>query len=206
MLFKDRADAGEQLADLLAKDEEIIRSKQKIIVVSILRGGALVGREIAVRLSAPHFFLVVAKIGAPGNQELAMGAVCGDSYFLDKVFTERLHLSERQIQQQMVQAMRKQKQYEVKFIKNKVTAKNKRVILVDDGVATGASVLAAQRYLQNAGTKHIILAAPVAPADFDFRQFDRVFIIHRPVNFSAVSAFYQKFPQVRDEEIVKLQS
>jgi len=205
MIFKDRAEAGEKLAEVLVKDEELLKERKNTLVLSLLRGGAMVGKPIAQKLSLPHFPLVAKKISAPFNEELAIGAVCHKECFLDQGLIKRLGLDKNQLEAQIKEAKEKQKEYEKKFISKKFPPlKNKVIILVDDGIATGASVLAAGKFLRKQKVKKVILAVPVAPTDFSLKEFDQVFILHQSPWFSAVSQFYQEFSQLTDEEVKRI--
>ncbi|MBM4177366.1 phosphoribosyltransferase [Candidatus Gribaldobacteria bacterium] len=203
MIFKDRAEAGKRLAETLAKDKDILKERKNIIVLSLLRGGAIVSYQLAKKLSLPHFPLVVKKIGAPFNEELAIGAVCNNEYFLDNNLMKRLSLDKDEIGNQIKKTKQKQKEYLKKFMGRKKTPslKNKIVILVDDGIATGASAMVALKYLKKQKAKKIILAIPVAPTDFNPSGFDKAFILHKDSWFNAVSQFYQEFSQLSDEEV-----
>lgn len=203
MIFKDRAEAGRKLAEVLAKDKEIEKERKNIVVLSLVRGGAMVGCQIAKKLNLAHFPLVVKKIGAPYNEELAIGALCNEEYFLDQELIKKLDLSKDQVFVQIKKAKEKQKEYLKKFIDKKKfpSLKNKIVILVDDGVATGASVKVALQYLKKQKVKKVILAVPVAPSDFDSSGFDRSFILHHDPFLSAISQFYYEFGQLKEEEV-----
>jgi predicted phosphoribosyltransferase len=203
MIFKDRAEAGKRMAEFLPKDKNILKERKNIIVLSLLRGGAIVGYQIAKKLSLPHFPLVVKKIGAPFNEELAIGAVCNEEYFLDNGLIKRLGLDKIQVETQIKKTKEKQKEYLKKFINKKKfpTLRNKTVILVDDGIATGASANVALQYLKKQKVKKVFLAVPVTPTDFNCSSFDKVFILHQDPFLSAISQFYQEFGQVTDEEV-----
>lgn len=203
MRFKDRAEAGKKLAEVLAKDKDILKERKNAVVLSLLRGGAIVGYQIAPKLSLLHFPLVVKKIGAPFNEELAIGAVCDDEYFLDDELIKRIGLDRNQVDRQINNAKEKQKEYLKKFISKKKlpNLKNKTVILVDDGIATGSTILAALKFLRKQKVKKVVLAVPVAPTDFSSRGFDKAFILHKDLRFNAVSQFYQEFGQLSDEEV-----
>lgn len=206
MIFQDRTSAGKQLAGVIAKDQEIVASKKDLVVLSLVRGGAAVGYEIAKRLNCPHFPLVVKKIGAPGQEELAIGAVCNGEYFLDEVLINRIGISRKEVEDQIRKAKDKQREYLRKFATKKINFQGKVLIIVDDGIATGASVQAAVKYLKKERPRKIILAAPVAPSDFDETSADwrinKVFILHKDQAFHAVGQFYQDFEQVEDDDIM----
>jgi predicted phosphoribosyltransferase len=203
MIFKDRAEAGKRVAEDLLKDKNIVKERESIVVLSLLRGGAIVGHQVAKKLFLPHLPLVVKKIGAPFNEELAIGAVCNDEYFLEHGLIKRLGLDKNQVEAQIKKAKEKQKEYLKKFINKKklVPLKNKVVILVDDGIATGASMLSALKYLKKQKVRKVILAVPVAPTDFSSENFDKAFILHKDLWFSSVSQFYQEFSQLTDKGV-----
>jgi len=207
MIFKDRAQAGEKLAALLKKDYYFKRSItiNKLIVVSLLRGGIVVGNVVAKSFNAKHIPLVVTKIPAPGNFELAIGALCFETICLEGHIIKSLGLTKIEISNQIEIAREKFNSYLKRFnIKKSIffkELKNKVVVLVDDGIATGATVKAACQFLKQYKPHKIILAVPVGPADFDSGGFDKVFILHKDPLLSAVSQFYESFPQIEDEEV-----
>jgi predicted phosphoribosyltransferase len=196
-------EAGKRLVEVLLIDKNILKERKNIIVLSLLRGGAVVGQQIANKLSLPHLPLVVKKIGAPFNEELAIGAICQDEYFIEHGVIKRLGLDKNQVEAQIKKAKEKQKEYLKKFINKKKfpSLRNKVVILVDDGIATGASMLVALKFLRRQKVKKVILAVPVAPTDFSSENFDETFILHKDLWFNAVSQFYQGFGQLTDEEV-----
>lgn len=206
MIFASRADAGKKLASHLLSSPTIRAHRSRLVVASLVRGGVPVGYEIARRLVIPHYPLVVKKIGAPGQEELAVGAVCGDEVFLNTHLIARLGLSSVEIKKQVTVAKQKYKEYMEKFRPSRAYIKNKHVLVVDDGVATGSTVFAACRYLKKRYAQKIYLAVPVAPADFDHKKnpfssekcFDEVFILVSNPHFSSVSQFYRSFPQITD--------
>ncbi len=202
MIFKDRAEAGKRLAEVLIKDKDILKERKNIYVLSLLRGGVIVGCQIAKKLSAPHLPLVVKKIGAPLNEELAIGAICNDECFLEHGLIKRLRLNKNQVNTQIKKAKERQKEYLKKFINKKKppSLRSKVIILVDDGIATGASIHAALKYLRKQKARKVILAVPVAPTDFSSEGFDKTIILHKDPWLSAVSQFYQEFGQLTDEE------
>ena len=201
MIFKDRKEAGEKLAGLLFK-----KRLKNAVVVSLLRGGAVVGEEIANKLKSPHIPLAVAKIPAPLEQELAIGALCFDFTYLESRITNSLNIERSAIRKQVDIAKEKFDSYLKRFDlkKSNYRLKNKAVILTDDGIATGSTVKAALLFIKSLTPKKIILAIPVAPTDFETAGFDDVVILHRDPFFSAVSQFYKNFPQVEDEEVRKM--
>lgn len=204
MIFKDRTEAGKKLSETIARDQKIMEEKDQLVAASLLRGGALVGAEIAQRLAIPHTFLAVAKISAPGQEELGIGAVCHDIVHLDRAFMSRLQIAEGLIQKQIQAAKAKAQQYQKKFIQKQFNYTNKTVIVVDDGAATGASVHAAAEYLRQKRAGPLVLALPVAPSDFLTQGFDAVFILQTSDLFYSVSQFYEEFHQVSDAEVTQM--
>ena len=204
MIFKDRKDAARKLLSLIKKSPEIKRFKP--IIVSLLRGGIVLGALITTELNTQHLPLVVTKIPSPHNPELAIGAICFDVTYLEKRVVQFLGLKKKEISAQIKIAEHKFIQYCQWFsLKENLykSLKNKVVILVDDGVATGASVKAALLFLKSKKPKKIILAVPVASTDFEIKGVKQ-YVLHRDPNFTSVSQFYRNFPQVEDREVKKL--
>ncbi|WP_396611054.1 phosphoribosyltransferase [Haloferax sp. S1W] len=200
-MFADREDAGRRLADLL--DEEEIEAD---LVLGIPRGGLPVAREVADRLRAPLDVVVASKVGAPGNPELALGAVAGDgsAWWNDDLVTY-LNVGDDYLE--------REREREAKVAREKVSmyrggdplpdVEGKRVVVVDDGVATGATARACLRQVVSGGAAHVVLAVPVGPPNTidELRaECDEVSTIDSPEAFGAVGAFYRDFSQVTDEE------
>ncbi len=205
MIFKDRRQAANKLLALLKKDLQLKQTKP--IIISLLRGGVVLGSLIATKLKTQHLPLAVVKIPAPANPELAIGAICFDITYLENKVIAWLNLPKRAVTDQIKVAQHKFLEYCQRFglqenSYRKLT--NKVVVLVDDGIATGASVKAALLFLRSRGVAKIILAAPVGPADTDFFGFDKTYFLHQPASFGAVSQFYKHFPQITDQEVKRL--
>lgn len=207
--FRDRRDA----AALLATKLEEIYGKQflteKPLVLAIPRGGVVTGDEIAVRLGADLDVVVSKKIGAPDNPELAIGAVMHDgSFFPNTDIIEILGVSEDYIKRQISEKMKEIERRLGRFRGGrKYRLEDRTVILVDDGIATGATVFAAINWLKAQKLRKLIVAMPVGPADTiqRLRQVvSDVVILHSPVVFMAVGSFYDDFAQVSDDEVVAI--
>ena len=208
MYFHDRREAGR----LLAKELDSLRGDKNVIVLGIPRGGVVVAYEVAQALGAPLDIYITRKIGAPYNPELAIGAVAGDgTLILDRSLMAHVGASETYVQQE-TEEQRKEIARRLAAYRGKrpgLEVKDKVVVLVDDGVATGSTVLAALRALRQRQPKQLILAIPVAPADTVAtleKEADRVVCLHAPVTFWAVGAFYEVFEQTSDAEVVRLLS
>ena len=177
------------------------------MVLGIPRGGVPVAKVLADKLKAPLGVIVTKKIAAPNQEELAIGAVGPEGEIvLDQNLIQKLGIEEEILAEQIEKAKEKVSKYKAKF-KDKVDLKNKTVILVDDGIATGATVKAAVKHLRNKKVKKLILTVPVAPQDI-IRELkdlvDEIVVLEAPRDFQAVGEFYQNFPQVTDEEVLQL--
>jgi predicted phosphoribosyltransferase len=206
MMFQDRREAGKALAGELAS----LKGTPNLIVLAIPRGGVVVGHEIAQVLNAPLDVYITRKIGAPHNPELAIGAVASDGTLLiDHQLARRLAVSQSYIDQesarQTQEISRRLAEYRGK--RPSPDLAGKVVILVDDGVATGATTLATIKAIKSQQPLQLILAIPVGPRDSieSLRQeVDQLYCLHAPEVFWAVGAFYNVFDQTSDEEVKAL--
>lgn len=203
-LFLNREQAGSLLAQKLSsyKGEETL-------VLAIPRGGVPVARVISDKLGVKLDVVITKKIGAPGQKELAIGAVGSGERVLDTRLIRRLGVEEKYIEEETKAKQREIKEKEARFRKGrkKLEVRGKTVILVDDGIATGATVGVAVKYLKTAGVKKVILAVPVAPKETieRFKKLvDELVVLEVPFDFRAVGQFYQNFPQITDEEVIQL--
>lgn len=206
MIFKDRKEAGEKLANELIKNQEIKNNIDKIIIISLLRGGIIVGNAIAEKLSIKHLPLVVTKISSPHNPELAIGAICFNITHLEKVVINSLNVDKKDIAYQISLAQNKFNSYVNRFNINKKIydqLKNKIIIITDDGVATGSTIKAAFLFIKGYCPKRVYLASPVASNNF-YEEFDNSYIVDKSSSFSSISQSYLDFPQIDDEEVLKI--
>jgi putative phosphoribosyl transferase len=206
MVFRDRREAGRQLAGRLRR----YRDQPRTVVLGLPRGGAVPAAEIAAALRLPLDVIIARKIGAPGNPEFAIGAIAegGDAYLNE----EGLALS---------RASREYVANEIRHQRSEITRRQERfrdgralslpdkptVILVDDGVATGSTVIAAIRALRHQRVARLVLAIPVAPPDTVAMlrdMVDELVVLSTPLLFWAVGAFYEDFQQVSDDEVCQL--
>ena len=200
-MFKDRQEAGELLAQKLRK---IIKGED-FVTVTLLRGGIVLGKRISDYYGIPLLPLSVKKIGAPLNPELAIGAVTFDktSYF-DKDLIGHLRVDEDYIER-LLEIKSKEALILHQQFKDKISLKDKKVIIVDDGIATGTTAICASIYTRKQGAKRIILATPVIGKDTFTnikKYFDRVVFLKIVDNFMSVSQFYKNFPQITDRDVL----
>lgn len=201
--FADRTDAGERLADELRA-----RGVEADVVLGIPRGALPVARVVADALDAVLDVVVAQKMGAPGNPELAIGAAASDgSVWLNDDLVARLGVSEQYVQREREReadsAGEKLERYRGE--RAPPDLRGKRVVVVDDGVATGATAMAVLRQVRDAGAERVVLAVPVAsPASVGkLREHaDDVVTVAEPRSFQAVGQFYRDFGQVSDEEAI----
>jgi len=209
VIFKNREEAGKLLAERI-KDLNL----ESPVVVALPRGGVPVGYMVAKELNAPLDILFIKKIPSPLNEEAAIGSVSEsglvfinkksvdalreqgiivDEYYLQKVATEKI--------QEMA---RKREKYKI----DPIPLEDKDVILVDDGIATGASMYLAANSVVRDFPKSITIAAPVAPSDSEIDKMlkpvsNKLIILHRPPIFVSVGQWYEDFHQLSDKEIIE---
>jgi putative phosphoribosyl transferase len=212
--FKDRVAAGKMLATLLGKygKEEKDDAAPTITVIGIPRGGVVVADTVAKKLSISDFDIVIPrKLRAPNNYENAIGAVMQDgSVYLENTFIESMNVSdqylEMEISEQKKEIDRTMGLYRLDRNKE-YNIKDRTVILIDDGAATGATINAATGWIRKQNPKRLIIALPVAPCQIKMalrQQVDALEIIYSPSNFTSVEQFYQNFDVLSDQEIIKL--
>ncbi len=204
-MFKNREEAGIKLAERL---RGLAVGSSNSIVLAIPRGGVVVGKVMAQSLACPLGILVVKKIGAPGNPELALGAMGPEGTVVwNKEMMEQAGVTPQGLSSEIKTAESKLESYGLKFSGKGLDLKGKNVILTDDGIATGATIEAAITWLKKQNPASIILAVPVAPPEVvdKFKNLvNELIVLEKPVFFQAVGQFYEDFPQVSDEEVIKL--
>lgn len=206
MLFHDRRDAGRALARALAH----YAGRPDVIVLALPRGGVPVGVEVASALGAPLDIFLVRKLGFPGNEEYAMGAIASGGV---RVVNEALlreigvppNAVERAVQHEERELRRRERIYRGDL--PAVGLAGKTAIVVDDGLATGSSMRAAVKAVRELGARRIVAAVPVGPADTVrelARLADEVVCVSSPEPFLAVGRFYESFDQTTDQEVLEL--
>ncbi|HYT44944.1 MAG TPA: phosphoribosyltransferase family protein [Methylomirabilota bacterium] len=216
VIFRDRVDAANQLVEKLIwllKKEQIASSS--IVVLSIPRGGVVIGDIIADKLNTKLDVVVSRKIGAPIDPEVAIGAVLPDgSYFLNDDIMQTLNVPQNYIDAQVNVQLREIERRLMSFRGDKEydnELKGKTVVLVDDGIATGATMLSAAQWLKTKqNCEELIIAVPVAPRDTVDRlkqiigNNDKLIVLYSPEPFIAMGQFYRDFGQISDGEVKKI--
>ncbi|MDH3228792.1 MAG: phosphoribosyltransferase [Alphaproteobacteria bacterium] len=206
-LFADREDAGRQLAARLLHFKT-----RDPVVLALPRGGVPVGREVAAALDAPMDLILVRKIGAPGQPELALGAVVDGArpeLVINEDVKAMLHVTDDYIAQAEARQLEEIRRRRELWLgdRPRVAVEGKTALIVDDGIATGATVRAALHAVRRARPARLVLAAPVAPPDTIeslHDDADEIVCLATPEAFWAISTFYQDFPQVADTEVTAM--
>lgn len=201
MQFRDRVDAGEQLANAL-----LVREIDHPVVLGIPRGGVIVSDVVARRLNAEHGVVVARKLGAPNQPELAIGAVTASgATYIDQSIAAMSGANQeyvaRECERQIAEARRREEAFDGTR-SPEITGRN--VVIVDDGVATGATAIAAIRSVKSQRANRVIFAIPVGPSHTVARlrhEADEVICLSVELEFYAVGQFYDDFRPIQDAEV-----
>ena len=208
MIFKNRKDAGRELAEKLIE----YKNRQDVLVLALPRGGVPVAFEVARKLNFPLDVFLVRKLGVPGQEELAMGAIASGE---TRVLNEKV-INPLRIPKEIVEAVARKENRELerreRAYRDDLPAPDiagKTVILIDDGLATGATMRAAVIALKQQNPAKIIVAVPVASPETcaEFRdEVDKIICAVMPEPFHGVGLWYEDFSQTTDEEVCELLS
>ena len=205
-MFKDRLQAGRLLAEKLLPFEE-----DNPIIYALPRGGLPIAEEVAQKLKAPLDLILVRKLGAPGHEELAMGAIvdgAAPTAILNQDVVAELSVPNSLIESAKESALEEIERRRTLYMKGHpaISPHDRTIIIVDDGLATGATMQAAVTAMRKAQARHIIVAVPVAPQEAvnDLSKVaDRVIVLQTPRPFLSVGSWYESFPQLVDEDVTK---
>lgn len=204
-MFENRQDAGRKLSERLEKYKG-----DNVIILAVPRGGVIVAYEAVKRFGFKWDMIIPRKIGAPQNREVAIGAVSADgSYFIDEYYAEMLGVSKEYIENEVAREVEEiaRRAREYRGSDSFPDVRDRTVIIVDDGIATGFTLLAAVKSVRKQGAGKIVLAVPVAPEEtvqsFE-RITDEVICLLIPEDFHAVGQYYKHFGQVTDNEIFSI--
>lgn len=201
--FEDRSEAGRALGRALRH----YRSRENLIVLGLPRGGVPVAYEVARELGAPLDVCVVRKLGVPGHRELAMGAISsGDVCVFNPEVVHAAAVSKEEIQEVIEEEKRELRRRETAYREDRpaLNVSGAVVILVDDGLATGATMRAAVRAMRQLNAAQVVVAIPVAPANTCrtlTTEADDVICLLRPEYFESVGQWYDDFDQLSDEDV-----
>lgn len=203
--FENRIEAGRRLADALGD----YRDRKDVIVLALPRGGVPVGLEVARRLHAPLDLMLVRKLGVPGHEELAMGAITSGARVLNEEVILNCGISEAELERETraEQAELERRARRYRGDRPWPRLEGRCVILVDDGIATGATMEVAARAVRAERPAELVIAVPVAPPS-TLERFaklaDRFECPLRPMSFWAIGAWYRDFSQLSDEQVLAL--
>jgi putative phosphoribosyl transferase len=206
MIFQNREDAGRRLAERLSA----FADRKDVTVLGIPRGGVIAAFEVATALHVALDVFLARKLGVPGQEELAFGAVAaGDGRYLDEQLIQVAQISPEQVERITAEVRETLDRRAMQYRGNRppLDVAGRTVLLVDDGVATGASVYAAINALRQMHPAMLILAVPVAPASacaWLRRLVNQLVCLYAPAEFYAVGQFYENFSQVEDREVIEL--
>jgi putative phosphoribosyl transferase len=202
--FRDRADAGALLAERLSQ-----KGHDTSIVLGIPRGGVVIADIVARRLGADFDIVIPRKLGAPENKELAIGAVMEDgTSYINRYLVNALRIQQDYIEGEKARQSEEIKRRSAAYRKPcDYQIADKNAILVDDGIATGATVVACARWARKQNPSSITVAVPVAsPQSVEVleQEADSVIVLHTPRDFSSVGQFYEEFGAVSDEQVIQV--
>ena len=203
-MFKDRFEA----ATLLVKALEKYKNKKDTIILAIPRGALQIGQILHEELCLPLDIIVTKKISHPMSEEFAIGAVGpGGEYFVDRSASAEVSDSYIEAQRRRLEILVEEKYKHYRGDRVKPKLRGKLVIIVDDGIATGSTILAAIHVIKKQKPAKIVVAVPVGPVDSVKRigaEVDEIVCLLQPEVFFAIGAFYHSFPQVEDEEAISI--
>jgi len=208
--FVNRVHAGNLLAERLSTSTSLdSRDRSQAIVLGIPRGGVIIANIVAKKLSTDFDVAIGRKLGAPENSELAIGAIMEDgTTYMNEYLIKALKLSEDYLEREKAKQLEEIKHRRAVYPKSRdYRLRNRVVILTDDGIATGATIIAAARWIRKHGPNYLIIAVPVAPpqtVDILRHEADSVEVIHSPEALNSVGQFYENFEPITDDQVKEI--
>jgi len=204
MIFETREEAGRLLAGMLEK----YRGAPDTVVVALPRGGLPIGEALARELDLPLDIFFVKKIPSPYNEEAGIGAVTENGYMqMNREAVEALRVTDEYIQNRAQEKLEQMREKRALYGRPPSDFSGKTVILTDDGIATGSSMILGAQALKKAGAAKVVIAVPVAPSELlpVLEQVaDEVYVYHPSDNLIAVGRFYRDFHQLDDREVIEI--
>jgi putative phosphoribosyl transferase len=204
MVFKTREEAGRLLAGMLEK----YRGAPDTVVVALPRGGLPIGEALARELDLPLDIFFVKKIPSPYNEEAGIGAVTENGYMqVNREAVEALRVTDEYIRNRAQEKLEQMREKRTLYGRPPSDFSGKTVILTDDGIATGSSMILGAQALKKAGAAKVVIAVPVAPAELIpvlEQVADEVYVYHPDPNLIAVGRFYRDFHQLNDDEVIEI--
>ena len=205
MKFRDRVDAGNLLAERLAE-----HGYTPALVLGIPRGGVLLADIVAKKLAADFDIVIPRKLGAPENEELAIGAVMEDgTSYINRYIVNALRIPQDYIESERIRQVAEIRRRSVAYRKPGLgyNIAGKNVIIIDDGIATGATVIASARWARKHYPSTVTIAVPVAPSqslEALEQESDSIIVLHMPDDFGSVGQFYEEFGPVSDDQVTQI--
>lgn len=205
MKFRDRVDAGNLLAERLAE-----HGYTPALVLGIPRGGVLLADIVAKKLAADFDIVIPRKLGAPENEELAIGAVMEDgTSYINRYIVNALRIPQDYIESERIRQVAEIRRRSVAYRKPGLgyNIAGKNVIIIDDGIATGATVIASARWARKHHPSTVTIAVPVAPpqsVEALEQESDSIIVLHMPDDFGSVGQFYEEFGPVSDDQVSQI--
>jgi putative phosphoribosyl transferase len=210
--LKDRQEAGLLIAEKLKNDNIIKGEKNNVIVLSVPRGGIILGKILSKKFGYDFGLIIPRKLTVPSNHELAFGAIIDKNNFvLNNGTIERLNITEKQIEEEKEMQLKEIENRRKKYNIQDKEYNDKIIVLVDDGVATGSTILISLKKIRKQEPKELILCTPVIPdTTYDFLKeyCDKIIYLIKEQDFlfGSVGQFYDNFSQIEDEEVERILS